>query len=417
MDFRVQAVLSAVWPTARRPLAPVVVLGIDILDALGMTSSEEASPPLVFEPEPGVVQELREAVMIRTPSVEYEDIGRFWEVGIRHDLSPRRQELGRRWRRERGLPGLRCDPFSSWSHFIDTVGVSCHLRDLPCWRYSAYKVDFEEQPAACNLFLLVAVDIMNEAFGPPGVPSPVCLAQVAVTGSVIFHSIAAAALAAFSIGMASRLPEKQSRKPMQLASAALALGTLREMVLVNLDRFSFVGDLAVQLFNFAPDPGAAVVATHYLSDAISMPIIVAFLGTFSGEPQIVRTALHCVMPVAMFNLLAAGSALVVTPGREVALLVGSLGSMVYFFWGLSHIEEKVPAADQDTFKEVRMSSDLLRMTMCLIGLVQVGGATHCLPPEWQHHMLTVLECLFVGVCHLPLRDRDGGRVRLQSLAP
>ena len=25
--------------------------------------------------------------------------------------------------------------------------------------------------------------------------------------------------------------------------------------------------------------------------------------------------------------------------------------MVYFFWGLSHIEEKVPAADQDTFKE------------------------------------------------------------------
>ena len=85
MDFRVQAVLSAVWPTARRPLAPVVVLGIDILDALGMTSSEEASPPLVFEPEPGVVQELREAVMIRTPPVEYEDIGRFWEVGIRHD--------------------------------------------------------------------------------------------------------------------------------------------------------------------------------------------------------------------------------------------------------------------------------------------------------------------------------------------
>ncbi|CAE7777694.1 unnamed protein product, partial [Symbiodinium necroappetens] len=306
MDFRVQAVLSAVWPTARRPLAPVVVLGIDILDALGMTSSEEASPPLVFEPEPGVVQELREAVMIRTPPVEYEDIGRFWEVGIRHDSSPRRQELGRRWSRERGLPGLRCDPFSSWGHFIDTVGVSCHLRDLPCWRYSAYKVDFEKQPAACNLFLLVAVDIMNEAFGPPGVPSPVCLAQVArASGEAtcvkeavgIFHSIAAAALAAFSIGQLDavdfrgRNGQSPAREAVAQAHAAsfclleeqqMRLGTLREMVLVNLNRFSFVGDLAVQLFNFAPDPGAAVVATHYLSDAISMPIIVAFLGTFSG---------------------------------------------------------------------------------------------------------------------------------------
>ena len=89
------------------------------------------------------------------------------------------------------------------------------------------------------------------------------------------------------------------------------------MVLVNLDRFSFVGepwlqvngvfvcrlgflrvarfrglppslseDLAVQLFNFAPDPGAAVVATHYLSDAISMPIIVS-LDCF------VPSAFHC----------------------------------------------------------------------------------------------------------------------------
>ena len=53
------------------------------------------------------------------------------------------------------------------------------------------------------------------------------------------------------------------------------------------------------------------------------------------EPQIVRTALHCVMPVAMFNLLAAGSALVVTPGREVALLLGCAA----FPWSLteSHV--------------------------------------------------------------------------------
>ena len=35
----------------------------------------------------------------------------------------------------------------------------------------------------------------------------------------------------------------------------------------------------------------------------------------------VRTGLCCVMPAAMFNLLAAGSVLAVTPGHQVGLLL------------------------------------------------------------------------------------------------
>ena len=45
-------------PAARRPLAPFLVLGVDILDALDLASGEEASPPAIYEPEPGVAQEL-----------------------------------------------------------------------------------------------------------------------------------------------------------------------------------------------------------------------------------------------------------------------------------------------------------------------------------------------------------------------
>ena len=58
MDIRVQAILSSLWPAARRPLAPFLVLGVDILDALDLASGEEASPPAIYEPEPGVAQEL-----------------------------------------------------------------------------------------------------------------------------------------------------------------------------------------------------------------------------------------------------------------------------------------------------------------------------------------------------------------------
>ncbi|CAE7264605.1 unnamed protein product [Symbiodinium sp. CCMP2592] len=58
MDIRVQAILSSLWPAARRPLAPFLVLGVDILDALDLASCEEASPPATWEPEPGVAQEL-----------------------------------------------------------------------------------------------------------------------------------------------------------------------------------------------------------------------------------------------------------------------------------------------------------------------------------------------------------------------
>ncbi|CAE7415514.1 unnamed protein product [Symbiodinium sp. CCMP2592] len=45
MDSRVHAILSSLWPAARRPLAPFLVLGVDILDALDLASCEEASPP------------------------------------------------------------------------------------------------------------------------------------------------------------------------------------------------------------------------------------------------------------------------------------------------------------------------------------------------------------------------------------
>ncbi|CAE7264661.1 PAN1, partial [Symbiodinium sp. CCMP2592] len=58
MDSRVHAILSSLWPAARRPLAPFLVLGVDILDALDLTSCEEASPPATWEPEPGVAQEI-----------------------------------------------------------------------------------------------------------------------------------------------------------------------------------------------------------------------------------------------------------------------------------------------------------------------------------------------------------------------
>ncbi|CAE7339866.1 unnamed protein product, partial [Symbiodinium sp. CCMP2592] len=58
MDSRVHAILSSLWPAARRPLAPFLVLGVDILDALDLASCEEASPPATWEPEPGVAQEI-----------------------------------------------------------------------------------------------------------------------------------------------------------------------------------------------------------------------------------------------------------------------------------------------------------------------------------------------------------------------
>ncbi|CAE7415573.1 unnamed protein product [Symbiodinium sp. CCMP2592] len=58
MDSRVQAILSSLWPAARRPLAPFLVLGVDILDALDLASCEEASPPATWEPEPGAAQEI-----------------------------------------------------------------------------------------------------------------------------------------------------------------------------------------------------------------------------------------------------------------------------------------------------------------------------------------------------------------------
>jgi len=379
-------------------LAPFLVLGVDILDALDLASGEEASPPAIYEPEPGVAQEL-------DGSREIADADHFLIT-----LSPGQEPV-------EGVPGmpapeaLHFDPFRSWEDFGRTLGLRYGFPDLSGHHYTVP-------------FLLLsncACSALDQALGATGAPPGFVLAQVAVTGSVIFHSIAAAALAAFSIGIVNRFPEKQSRKPMQLASAALALGAVRETVMVNLDKFSFVGDAALRLFSLVPDPGTFAVALHYLSDAMSLPLIVAFLGTFSSESQMVRTGLCCVMPAAMFNLLAAGSVLAVTPGHQVGLLVGSLGSMFYLFWGLSYIEEKVPAADEETFKEVRMSSDLLRMTMCFIGMVQVGGVMHCLPPEWQHHLLTVLECLLVGVCHLPLRDRRGEgeviRARLQSPVP
>ncbi|CAE7415497.1 unnamed protein product, partial [Symbiodinium sp. CCMP2592] len=54
----VQAILSSLWPAARRPLAPFLVLGVDILDALDLASCEEASPPATWEPEPGAAQEI-----------------------------------------------------------------------------------------------------------------------------------------------------------------------------------------------------------------------------------------------------------------------------------------------------------------------------------------------------------------------
>ncbi|CAE7339850.1 unnamed protein product [Symbiodinium sp. CCMP2592] len=423
MDIRVQAILSSLWPAARRPLAPFLVLGVDILDALDLASCEEASPPAIWEPAPSAAQEL-DGSRVGIADVIPEKTGHFLITpspgqepveGVFRLQGWQGQPEGV-WREGRWLPGmpapvaLRFDPFRSWEDLGRTLGLRYGFPDLSDHHYTVP-------------FLLLsncACSALDQALGATGAPPGFVLAQVAVTGSVIFHSIAAAVLAAFSIGIVSRFPEKQSRKPMQLASAALALGAVRETVMVNLDKFSFLGDAALRLFSLVPNPGTTAVALHYLSDAMSLPLIVAFLGTFSSESQMVRTGLCCVMPATMFNLLAAGSVLAVTPGHQVGLLVGSLGSMVYLFWGLSHIEETVPAADAETFKEVRMSSDLLRMTMCFIGMVQVGGVTHCLPPQWQHHLLTVLECLLVGVCHLPLRDRGEGqgiRVRLQSPVP
>ena len=149
MDIRLEAILSSLWPAARRPLAPFITIAVDILDALDMASSAEASPPAIYEPEPGVARDL-DGSRWRI-EVEPEHTGRFVMIP-----SPGQEPVEGVFRRDgvwlggwqgqpdgvfrngRWLPGmpapegLRFEPFRSFEDFGRTLGLSRgrHLRGL-----------------------------------------------------------------------------------------------------------------------------------------------------------------------------------------------------------------------------------------------------------------------------------------------
>ncbi|CAE7614488.1 unnamed protein product [Symbiodinium natans] len=364
---RVRDILDSVWPTARRPLAPFVVTGLDILDGL------------------------HDCLAAAIPNSSHGDGLDEWPLELPHsetgvipvDLDPQKMSRCEAYKMNRqGRHGP-----------LDLATFQDHWLDFP---------------------MIVLTGAFLNTVDPVIWPTGVALSKAYTGGALMLHSMAAGGMVAFSYSIAKRLPDKQPRTPMRLAAAAMACGALREVIALNLDTFGFVGDLALKLVDLTPAAGAAVVAVHYLSDAVSMPLVVAFLGTFSKASEtgeIAQIAIHGVMPAAMFNLFAAGAVIAVTPVYKGGLIAGSLGCMMYTFWGMAVIEEKVWSIDRVQFEQVRMSSDLLRMTMCLIGLVQVGGVTHCLPPEWQHNLLTILELLLAGVCHLSLKDPADNRIR------
>ena len=153
MDIRVQAILSSLWPAARRPLAPFLVLGVDILDALDLASGEEASPPAIYEPEPGVAQELdgsrwvvdvdpaHRGHFLITPSPGQEPVeGVFRRDGVW--VQGWQGQPEGIWREGRWLPGmpapegLHFDPFRSWEDFGRTLGLRYGFPDLSDHHYT-----------------------------------------------------------------------------------------------------------------------------------------------------------------------------------------------------------------------------------------------------------------------------------------
>ncbi|CAE7415529.1 unnamed protein product [Symbiodinium sp. CCMP2592] len=152
MDSRVHAILSSLWPAARRPLAPFLVLGVDILDALDLASCEEASPPATWEPEPGVAQEID----------------------------------GNRELRE--LPGPI--PPSAAQEIGQTLAET-----IPFF-----------------LLLNFAGAAMDQALGATGAPPGFVLAQVAGAGASMFHS-AAAVIAGAAIDLLDRQYRDREWRP------------------------------------------------------------------------------------------------------------------------------------------------------------------------------------------------------------
>eukprot|EP00439_Symbiodinium_sp_Y106_P034489 s8299_g4.t1 len=156
-------------------------------DRSGLAMGQEASPPAIYEPEPGVAQELdgsrwvvdvdpaHRGHFLITPSPGQEPVeGVFRRDGVW--VQGWQGQPEGIWREGRWLPGmpapeaLHFDPFRSWEDFGRTLGLRYGFPDLSDHHYTVP-------------FLLVSKWALDQAFGTPSAPPGFVLAQVAVTGT------------------------------------------------------------------------------------------------------------------------------------------------------------------------------------------------------------------------------------------